>query len=196
MLTNPCSSVIWRTWDSELTLARAHCSPANRFLSWGSLWFNSNAGLVLLRVHAENLEHGSLVQGRVQKLLCLMAAASSVVPLDLLHMRPLQVWLKGCVPPDLVHRLTPSQSDPWLCQGLGPTEIIPLLSEQDNAAFCFQKESGYDGHLHPMRRQNSLWLMGDSLYELAHQPSRNAGCNFGLQGVLVAYINHQGGVRS
>lgn len=49
--------------------------------------------------------------------------------------------------------------------------------------------------------QNSLCLMGDSLDELAHQPSRNDGGNLGLQGVLdsrmvVTFINHQGGVRS
>lgn len=65
------------------------------------------------------------------------------------------------------------QSDPWLCQDLGPLEMAPFLTEQDNAGLCFQKESGHDGCLQDglgylVQQQYSLWLMGDYLDELAH----------------------------
>lgn len=81
---------------------------------------------------------GSLIPlKRFQMLLGLMAAASSVVPLGLLHMQPLQFWLGGHVP--LHASEAPPKSDLWLCQCFGLLEIAPFLSEWDNTGLFFLK---------------------------------------------------------
>lgn len=59
-----------------------------------------------------------------QKLLGLMAEASTVVPLGLLHMQPLQHWLSHEVPRRLPH----PQGEPQLYQDLGPLEITQSVS--------------------------------------------------------------------
>lgn len=108
----------------------------------------------------------------------------------------------------VAHRPAHSQGHPWLCQSPGPLESTLLLPKRGVAGFSCQEEGNYDRCLqdglgHPERQQDSLWLVDNLDVRLAHQPHGNDGGSSGHRVLvhsdnrtLVAFINHQGGLRS
>ncbi len=81
----------------------------------------------------------------LQRMLGLMAAASPVLQLGLLHMRPVQFWLKQRVPSVAWrHRPQPCIGDSGLCISPGPLEE-PLLAKARRDPRCgAQKECCHD----------------------------------------------------
>ncbi len=78
----------------RINLTRSSLSPRQRVVFLGMIidsaqmwaWITPERSLTSLPLRV------------FQRMLGLMAAASSVISLDLLHMWPLQFWLKACVP--------------------------------------------------------------------------------------------------
>lgn len=84
----------------RINLSKSLLSPSKRISFLGEV-FNPNAGkrsLKIQRLAASFKVGDNLPLKMFQKLLGLMAAASSVVPLGLLHMQLLQHWLKARIP--------------------------------------------------------------------------------------------------
>ncbi len=88
----------------RVNLPRAYCHPASKIRSWAQLSTQMTATVsaerdTTIQRHAASFREGSARLFKAfQKMLGLMAAASTVLQLGLLHMRPNQFWLKQRVP--------------------------------------------------------------------------------------------------
>ncbi len=114
-----------------------------------------------------------------QRMLGLMASASSVLQLGLLHMRPLRCWLKPRVPPD-----APCQGEPGLCCSSGPLEETSVDGMGCALGHGLQKEGGLDRRLQlrlwgTMRRKTGLRPLVEEGRSPSHQLPENAWSMFG-----------------
>lgn len=134
-----------------------------------------------------------------QRMLGLMVATSSVVPLFLLYMQPLQYWLKpmshlGCLCFKVTH----------IC---GPLEGPLSGSDRYSAGAGFQKEGGHDDRCFQLSFQLGSWssqhinYLEMMVFFLAPETflsvlkRHHILVHFDIM-TVVAYINHQGGIRS
>ena len=153
-----------------------------------------------------------------RRLLGLMAAASQVVPLGLLHMRPLQRWLAR-------HKVSPHEDGlraipvssiclpavAWWTTSLGLREGVPLGPGCSRVTITTDASEAGWGALwenHPARGQWGPFWRGTHINLLELEAVYRALVYFlpVIQGrhvlvrtdnsTVVAYINHQGGLRS
>ncbi len=93
----------------RVNLPRAYCHPASKIHSWAQLSTQMTATVsaeqaTTIQRHVASFREGSARLFKAfQKMLGLMAAASPVLQLGLLHMRPNQFWLKQRVPATAWH---------------------------------------------------------------------------------------------
>ncbi|XP_048037449.1 uncharacterized protein LOC125262674 [Megalobrama amblycephala] len=189
-------------WDS--TTMRAHLSPAR-------------VSAILMAMKGVKLGQ-SLTVKQFQKLLGLMAAASNVIPFGLLHMRPLQWWLRtrGFSPRGNPFRmikvskrclrsLTMWKDPRFLSQGpvLGaPTRRVMLTTDASltgwgaimsgRSAQGLWEDHQLSWHINRLEMMAVFLALKHFLPDLRgyHVLVRTDNT------AVVAYINHQGGLRS
>ncbi len=114
-----------------------------------------------------------------QKMLGLMASASSVLHLGLLHMQPLQYWLKPRVP----SQTPPCQGEPGLRCSSGPYKNHQWMERCMAPGHGLQKEGGLDRCLQlrlggAVRQQTGFRPLVEEGRSPSHQPPGNAGSMF------------------
>lgn len=189
-------------WDS--TTMQAQLSPAR-------------VASILAAVHQVKLGRSSTVK-QFQRLLGLMAAASNVIPFGLLHMRPLQWWLRtrGFSPRGnplrmimssrRCHRALVMWKDPWfLSQGpvLGaPCRRVMLTTDASltgwGAIMSGRPAQGLWEDHHRLWHINCLEMLA-VFQALKHFLPDLRGHHVLVRTdntSVVSYINHQGGLRS
>ncbi len=154
-----------------------------------------------------------------QRMLGLMATASSVIPLGLLHMRPLQYWLKACVQSHawrlgrthvkVTHRCLKAVA-PWTTSRLFQSGVELGTTSRRKVVTTDASSSGW-GALHEGNPAYGSWttherrlyincleMMAVCLALKTFLPALR-GHHVLVRSdntTVVAYINHQGGLRS
>ncbi len=113
------------------------------------IWITPERSMTIYRL-LESFRFGTSCLLRVfQRMLCLMSAASSVIPLGLLHMRSLQFWPKTQVPSHAWCLTSSPQGDPPLHQSCGSLEGPSPASDGRPIGTDPQKESGHNWYVQP-----------------------------------------------
>jgi hypothetical protein len=202
---SPCQSVIFLGIVLDSVSMRARLTP-ERALS--------------VRALASSFrERESAPLKKFQKLLGLMAAASPVLRMGLLRMRPLQHWLKRRVPTHAwqsgslrirvnhgcLRTLVPWRAQDWYQEGV----TMGTISRR-KVVFTDASNLGW-GALHKGTPASGLWLSAEQSLHINCLEMKAVGLALNaflssLRGhhvlvrtdnmSVVAYINHQGGVRS
>ncbi|KAL0163691.1 hypothetical protein M9458_039444, partial [Cirrhinus mrigala] len=163
---------------------KSKLSPAQRI---------SFLGVELDSVSIVHSQCGSAVPlKQVQRLLGHMASSAAVTPLGLMHMRPLQHWLHTRVPRWAWHRGTFRVNITPLCrQTLSPwTDIMFLRCPDASLLGCYLQRAGSFRGLDRPLTVLAHKLRFRPMIQGKHVLVRSDNT------ATVAYINHQGGVRS
>ncbi len=170
----------------RLNAKKSVLSPLQRTTFLGVIWDSTSMQARLSPARIESILSAvkrirlgqSLTVRQFQRLLGLMAAASNVIPVGLLHMRPLQWWLrtKGFSPRGNPFRMIKVTRR---CLGNVEETLVPVpgshvgsfMSSQDANDRCFSHGLGSDlrGTLRSRSVEGPSSLM-------AHQPSGDVGC--------------------
>ncbi len=200
-----------RHWASHRSRSRPHFarptrrfSAANEFISWKQLSTGSHA-----RTCTSYSAARSFIQTRTrplkpfQKMLGLKASASLVLQLGLLHMRPLQYWLKPRVPPHAWHHgwfrvkvnqvcvaaLSPWKNHQWMEWGVP----MGMVYRRKVVSTDISNSNRLGG---AVRRKTGFWPLVEKGRSPSHQlPGKVAIC-LGLRTFLLDLRRHHVLVRS
>ncbi len=130
-------------WVDDQPAEESFVTQTAGCLSGNDLRLCPNAGMdytgTIPDYSAVSLKLGTIRPLKVfQRLLGLMAPASSIIPLGLLHMRPLQLAQSPCSIPYLAPGAVLHQGKPSLCQSCGPLDnLLPVSSRRGvGTALC------------------------------------------------------------